>query len=235
MLKILFLDFDGVLFDTVDEAYEVCIKTDFYINKRFSITSKTDFKKYRPYVGPAWNYYYVMEAIINDIDISKYLPFKINNKTIEFENSFFNSRDKLKTNNYFEWLQLNKKYNFLDMLKKEIIDTNVIIYIITTKDKNTVQNILKAFNVNFIEDKNILGKEIFNKFGTKKNIIENILGKYINDKAIFIDDLYEHLEPCKGINNLKLIQANWGYVHDNEKSPYLLNEHETIEKLKGKI
>ena len=68
-----------------------------------------------------------------------------------------------------------------------------------------------------------------------KHIIENILGKYINDKAIFIDDLYEHLEPCKGINNLKLIQANWGYVHDNEKSPYLLNEHETIEKLKGKI
>lgn len=94
-----------------------------------------------------------MEAIINDIDISKYLPFKINNKTIEFENSFFNSRDKMKTNNYFEWLQLNKKYNFLDMLKKEIIDTNVIIYIITTKDKNTVQNILKAFNVNFIKIK----------------------------------------------------------------------------------
>lgn len=54
MLKILFLDFDGVLFDTVDEAYEVCIKTDFYINKTFSITSKTDFKKYRPYVGPAY-------------------------------------------------------------------------------------------------------------------------------------------------------------------------------------
>jgi len=231
MKKILFLDFDGVLFDTVEEAYQVAINTKIYKNRKLPLNSLDKFRKYRCLVGPAWNYYYVMEAIFNETKLKNSTTFIESNDTKEFEKDFFESRKDLKLSNYKFWLNLNKQYLFLEKLQKIEKSLDILIYIITTKDKQTVQDLLNEFKIDFINDDFILGKDSFNKYDSKKNIILQILNE--NDyKALFIDDLHEHLKLCEGIENLQLIQADWGYINEVNSSQYLYNINEAINAIK---
>jgi hypothetical protein len=228
MDKILFLDFDGVLFDTVDEAYRVCVHTKKFGNAVLPPQSLSLFRKYRPAVGPAWNYYFVMNAIINEESL-KSICFEYTDAAKEFEEDFFETRKKLKGDNYKNWLRLNKKYSFLEELDK-IVDITLQVYVITTKDKQTVEDLLKEYGINFIGGESILGKEQFHTYGSKKEIILNILSQK-RYKAIFIDDLYSHLQPCEEIKNLQLIQAEWGYIDENNRSEYLNDMDKTLSSI----
>lgn len=227
MRKILFLDFDGVLFDTVEEAYQVAINTKIYKNMKLPSNSLDKFRKYRCLVGPAWNYFYVMKAIFDETELGNGTIFVETNDAKEFEKDFFESRKDLKLSNYKFWLNLNKQYLFLEKLQKIEKSLDILIYIITTKDKQTVQDLLNEFKIDFIKSDFILGKDSFNQYGSKKNIILQVL-KEDDYKAIFIDDLYEHLKLCEEIENLQLIQADWGYIDEFNCSQYLSNINETI-------
>jgi len=228
MKKILFLDFDGVLFDTVEEAYQVCINTDRYKNINLPTHSLKLFKRFRPLVGPAWNYLYIMEAILYNLRVEDNSTFKYTKEAIEFEKDFFNTRKVLKTKNYQLWLKSNKKYSFLDGLEDLQKSLNFVVYIITTKDRQTVIDLLNEYNIKFIDSNKILGKDSFNQYGSKKDIILNILSSENNYKAIFIDDLYEHLKLCRDIQNLNLIQASWGYCDIFHNSKYLYSAKEAL-------
>jgi hypothetical protein len=230
MEKILFLDFDGVLFDTVYEAYNVAINTKSYKSISLSLNNFEKFSKYRSLVGPAWNYFYIMQSIKNNLLLQDNYIFKNTLESKEFEIDFFNSRKCLKEQNYKEWLSLNKKYIFLDKLEKIMEELNICVYIITTKDKQTVEDLLIANNIKFINSKFIFGKDMFNKYGTKSNIISNIL-QAKTYKAIFIDDLYLHLKLCENINNLQLIQADWGYINKKDSLKYLTSINNTLDAI----
>jgi len=227
MEKILFLDFDGVLFDTASEAYQVCIHTEAFKNIKLPPNSLETFFLYRAMIGPAWNYYYIMNAIIKSKKCSK-LDFKESISSKKFENDFFSTRQKLKKNNYLEWLSLNQAYTFVERLKLSI-SSNLDIYIITTKDKQTVKDLLDAHKIQYINHNNIFGKESFNLFGSKREIILNILGDR-EYKAIFVDDLSTHLEKCENIKNLQCIQAGWGYI--DYRSKYICTQMEVLKKIK---
>ncbi len=229
MERILFLDFDGVLFDTVDEAYQVCINTQTFRNCIFPNNSLELFRTYRTLVGPAWNYYYVMKAIIDNLSLENTTSFIEKKETKEFEQDFFLTRKELKKD-YINWLQYNKKYSFINRLEDISLKKDYFIYIITTKDKQTVEDLLKEHNIGFIKSEYILGKDSFNSFGSKREIILNVL-KNKTYKALFIDDLYSHLKLCEGIEDLTLVQADWGYVDSNNRSQYLKNEDETLEMI----
>nr|WP_315004360.1 hypothetical protein [uncultured Campylobacter sp.] len=210
-MRFLFLDFDGVLFDTASEAYEVCRSTPSFSSQKFGKNQYTEFFKFRPLVGPAWNYYFVMRAIAdNDKEL---LAFDYNDEAKKFEKDFFQTREKLKVNNYEGWLALNRPYPFLSELSS--MKLNWQIFIVTTKDSKTVLDLAKRFNIQFIDNDNILGADIFAKFNSKANIINSILKD--DDRGIFIDDSEIHLKKCEHIKGLKLLQPDWGYVKNDSK------------------
>ncbi len=229
MKKILFLDFDGVLVDTVDEAYKVCINTKRFKDIVLPKNSLEIFRKYRALIGPAWNYFYVMNSIVNKTHLKTGFIFQKNKEALEFEKDFFETRVSLKNTNYKDWLTFNEQYPFLTELAKLEKNIDLTTYIITTKDKQTVIDLLRQYNINFIDKNRIYGKDIFNTLGSKKDIISNILSSIDdNYSAIFIDDLAEHLNNCSNIKELKLIQADWGYVDVNSKSSKLYNMKDTL-------
>jgi hypothetical protein len=168
-----------------------------------------------------------MKAIYDETELENGTIFVETNDTKEFEKDFFGSRKDLKLSNYKFWLNLNKQYLFLEKLQKIEKSLDIFIYIITTKDKQTVQDLLNEFKIDFINSDFILGKDSFNQYGSKKNIILQVL-KEDDYKAIFVDDSYEHLKLCEGIENLQLIQADWGYIDKVNCSQYLSNIDETI-------
>ena len=65
MSKVLILDFDGVIVDSIDECFErssdayKCLNDEFYVSSYY----KKLFYKYRYLVGPASHFVYLFDAI----------------------------------------------------------------------------------------------------------------------------------------------------------------------------
>lgn len=226
--NLLFLDFDGVLFDTLREAYVVAVLTYGKYKSMNDIDFNSDhykkFKKLRYLISPAWNYKYLLDCLEEEsMDIlsikKQYLHLIKKAKEAEyngFENLFFNKRNILKNEHYEYWIRLNAPFSFLNEISRIIYNNPKNIYIITTKDKQTVLKLLNLENI-FIVGNHIFDKDDYKKFGSKKNIIKTILGEN-TDEAIFIDDSDTHINDCESIKNLHCLQPNWGYVSLESKT-----------------
>ncbi len=216
----IFLDFDGVLFDTVREAYAVAVISSGRYNSIDEIDFETEhyqnFKRLRYLISPAWNYKYLLEEleVNNDINLIKnnFLN-SISNASKEdyeeFENSFFSTRNYLRKNHYEKWFRLNVPFYFLSEVEFLFYEYKHLVYIVTTKDKATVLKLLSLEGVEFDETR-VFDKEDYEKLGSKKSIIESLIPQ--ETQSIFIDDSDKHIQDCSQIIGLKCFQPDWGYV-----------------------
>jgi len=237
--KGIFLDLDGVLFDTAKEAYCLCALT---LNRarspkevNFSSRHFKIFEKYRFLINCAADYYYLMKNIDEKIDritIDVREEFeKLRTVALpeacEFEKNFLAKRRYVKDNHYADWISLNAPYAFLSKVRSLIKKNKDKFFVITTKDEETVLKLLEINGVEFLK-KNILGRKAFRKFGSKGKIIRFIKDKHKMRRSIFVDDSKEHLSSCADINGLKLVHAGWGYVASEDKS---FNQTEVIAEI----
>lgn len=220
----IFLDFDGVLFDTVKEAYVTCLFCTGKVNTYSEVDYKSNefkiFKKYRYLITKAWNYFYLLK-IIDSADYNKkagvenkYLAYIAKAQSLEykeFEQKFLEAREYLKAKHEEFWLTLNIPYSFLSNVSSFINKYPDNFFIVTTKDDDTVSKLLKA-NKQAFNIKNIYGRNYFYKFKTKKAVIRNIMKEYVIKKALFIDDSIFHVSECDSLDGLKNLQPKWGYV-----------------------
>lgn len=241
MNKIIFFDFDGVFFNTLDESFIVAYESFFDINSNCNINIDRvfydKFKAYRYLIGPAWNYYYLFKSIASgEVGVEKKYHDLLKSSSYSdymfFENKFFETREKLKNSNYDNWLKLNIPYDFFyKMNELKNVDKNNL-FIVTTKDEETVKKILKIYDCTFIINKNILGKKYFEKYKSKAAIISEIINDFDKCDALFVDDLKEHLSLCENIKGLTLLQANWGYINKTDLYQNNLNIDLMIEQIK---
>jgi len=223
--NLIFLDFDGVLFDTVREAYAMATLA----SKKYCTLEEIDyntnhyknFRSLRYLVSPAWNYKYLLESLENASDIieikNSFLEkIKTSSQSdyIKFEETFFNIRRKIRKENFLEWMHLNIPFPFLGKITKLIHDNKDKIYIVTTKDKETVLKLLDMENI-FFDKNHVFDNTDYAKYGNKKDIIKSIVKDQVDRKYVFIDDSYKHINDCLGINNLKCFQPEWGYVGED--------------------
>lgn len=220
---VLILDFDGVLFDTVYEAYAVASLAIKAVDSLSDLSWGDEwslFHKFRYLVGPAWNYLPLFKAIrkVDEVveeqvaDLYGEYCSTIDEKEREyFEKRFFAARSELKKHHYKEWLSLNKAYPFLHALQKLGVDELLQVYIVTTKDRETVLDLLCLEGWDFSPD-NIYDRNSFNMYGSKGEIIKFLLSDVKRD-ALFIDDHCEHLASASGIGitGLSTVLAAWGY------------------------
>jgi hypothetical protein len=230
----IFLDFDGVLFDTVREAYAIAVISSGKYASIDEIDFETkhyqDFKKLRYLISPAWNYKYLLEELEKNQDINttknNFLNI-ISNASKEdyekFENNFFNTRNYLRKNHYKKWFRLNVPFPFLSEIEFLFYEYKHLVYIVTTKDKGTVLKLLSLEGIEFQEAR-VFDKEDYENFGSKKSIIESLILQ--NTQNVFIDDSDKHIQDCSQIVSLKCFQPDWGYV-GLESQTY---NHKTIVK-----
>lgn len=215
----LFLDFDGVLFDTVKEAYVVNQFTT-GVSERisdidFDSSHYARFKSLRYLIGPASDYYYLNLLLKNhetdDVEL-QFRSLKLHSKTAskEFQQDFFHQREKIKNTEYAEWLKLNTPFPFFLDIRELMAEYSNDIAIVSTKDKNTIKDILEINGVFLLPE--IFGALDYDHYGTKRQLILSIIEKESIKSALFIDDSAQHLKDCSGISNLKLAQPSWGYL-----------------------
>ena len=168
----LFLDFDGVLFDTWQEAFFVAKATTELLEHGTVELDKIWFSTYakdekdlfyhtRTCIGPAWNYFFLMDYLkfgaetllkANGLELTRAWVIRETTSQIlrgptesarQFERGFFEVRKKVRENFFEIWRGLNSPFPFLDeLVKLKKKLPNVNISIISTKDRQTIETLL---------------------------------------------------------------------------------------------
>ena len=225
---VVFLDFDGVIFDSAKEAYAIAMLATQKVRTLSEVDLTSEhaqrFLRQRYLIGPAWNYYYLLEAIEenNDKLFDKYLPDEAGAEAKAFQSAFFATRQVIRNHFWVQWLALNDIYDgarfFIDLLNE---NNNVVI--LTTKDAGTVKALLDVNGVS--RDVDIFDTKSYEKFGCKSYFIDDYIKKNNIRKAIFIDDSSKYISKCSWVDKLITVQARWGYVSPDD---YKDNKNEVI-------
>jgi phosphoglycolate phosphatase-like HAD superfamily hydrolase len=222
--KAVFLDFDGVLFDTVKEAYCVAMLASGIARSTDEIDFTSEhyrkFRRHRFLITRAADYYYLLKAMDGmgnaEAEYNASIGSEPKNEN-KFVRKYFAKRNYLKTDNISYWLSLNTPYDFLRYIKTIIKRNPGIFFIITTKDKKTVIELLKTEQVKFY-NRNIFELNAKNRPGTKGDVIRAIYDRYSMKEGLYVDDSKYHLAQASGIPGLRAIHAGWGYTSGKEKT-----------------
>lgn len=221
--RILILDFDGVICDSIKECLSVAYNTYLKVKKqsykpslklRIPYHFKQSFLDNRYLVRPAREYFVLFksfedssETVLSEKRFRALL--KINAKACDnFEREFFKTRDYLRSASRGEWLMLNKVY---PGVKQNIgkLKRFFKIYICTTKDRKSVKMILEKSKIKFSEKK-IFSRE--NKL-SKPSAAEYICRiNHCKPKDVyFLDDNIIYLNELAHFGARSCL-ARWGYL-----------------------
>ena len=217
---IVFIDFDGVLCDSVKEAYLLSR----YAYYDIDVHSPIDLKLYQKFannrylISNSWQYYYLMYildkfALLDSKNIQ--IEFKKiatkSNDSDNFNIKFLIKRKELIEKDFDFWNSLESPTLFMNKLSKILNNTKKCTFsILSTKNKNAIITKFNQWKIQFnplyIYDKQDLHDD------TKGNFILN----YLNSnkcfyKAILIDDNEDNINSCKNIKNIFPILTSWGY------------------------
>ena len=236
--KTIFLDFDGVLFDSAKESYLLAR----YVSDGISPFDEIDIKDYAEYmkhrylVANSWQYYYLMtllrdESIKNSDEFEEKYIQLTTNRNITSDNAFdvkFQGMRKTLINEHYEfWRKLETPFPFFYKIKK--LDNTENIFIVSTKNKEAIIRKCKEYDFNLVSD-NIVGKETLKNYPSKQDFLQKFMNKNGIKDAVFVEDNENNLNLCKNIKNLKLCLAGWGYVSPRAKG---MTEEEIISVIKG--
>jgi len=229
--SVVFLDFDGVVFDSAKEAYAIAMLTTQRIKRLDELNLDSEharkFLSQRYLIGPAWNYYYLLKAIDDNQEhnFDSILPDEAGFEAKQFQNSFFATRQVIRNNFWDDWLTLNELYSGSEAFV-DLINQNLNIVILTTKDSETVQALLDMSGLKRHVD--IFDSKSYEQFGCKSFFMDDYIKKNNIKRALFVDDSKKHLDKSNWVENLSSIQARWGYVYPDH---YLNNKNEVINKI----
>lgn len=240
---IIFLDFDGVLCDSVKEAYILSRYAfsgmDIYTPIEHDKYSR--FLKYRYLVSNSWQYYFVMQILeeilfFDNFDVeSKFNALIQNDKDNSsscFNKKFLAKRKELMETNFDFWNSLETETTFLIRLKSILKNTvNCDFAILSTKNKEAIISKFNfwniKFNPNFIFEKQNLENTTKGEF---INTFMNSHAEYNN--AILIDDNEDNIKSCANIKKLRAYLTSWGYIKNSQNTK---NEDEILNIIKEEL
>jgi len=236
MNKIVALDFDGVICDSIIECALVGFNAyaKLFLQKEVYITAKEElpqiklekFRKLRPYIKKGWEYVIIHKIIEENIDISnwgEYLEFLSKFEGENIECIFYDERMKFKKFDSLKWFEANPIYPpILNSLRK----TEKKLYIVTTKKKEFVLEILKNQEIEIREEKILT--TFSNK--SKKELLQEIAEKECVEvqEIIFVEDNVQSLIDVKDLGTVNYL-AEWGYVNEEQ---LLTAKNENINTIK---
>jgi len=222
--KIIVFDFDGVVCDSTDEcmvtswnAWEEWNQRDNFRTNllRFTKDDRLAFRKVRPRVRGAGEYYILRRAFSEEIDIDSQETYnRLEEQWQEnidpFKTVFFKAREKLRQDDLNAWIDLHPVFNYVIEVIKVLNDQNRL-YIATLKDAKSVRLILENKNINIKEDRLLDQSQVKSKL----QALDKFRKQLVCDKQdmIFIDDNITHLlEPSNAKYTVFL--TTWGEVLD---------------------
>ncbi len=231
--KILFLDFDGVLFDTLREVYLVS-RYQYLGIPFFDEVDEENYKLYYKYkflIYNIWMFYYFNPLIFNKVKEENIVSLFENallkrnkQKEEEFCEDFLKIREDLIKNHNEFWQNLEKPYEFFFGIKRLYEDKKIDFVVASKKNKSSIIKRLSFYGLNIDESK-IFAREALSNYPTKADFMDEYMRLNGYSSALFVDDNIHNILPCEKYKNIKTILALWGNTAPNSVG---FNEQEAL-------
>ncbi|MTJ11692.1 HAD family hydrolase [Anabaena sp. UHCC 0187] len=229
---ILALDFDGVVCDGLIEYFEVAWRTYCQIWSPAKDTPPDDlalrFYRLRPVIETGWEMPVLIKALIEGFSDDQILQSwtSITPQILAVDNleakavstKLDHLRDEWIQTDLNGWLSLHKFYPGVIERLKITLESEVQLYIVTTKEGRFVKQLLQQEGVN-LPPENIFGKEVKRpKYETLHELIEKANTQTVS--LWFVEDRLKTLQLVQqqsDLNHVKLFLADWGYNTQPER------------------
>jgi phosphoglycolate phosphatase-like HAD superfamily hydrolase len=224
------LDFDGVICNGMPEYLATSWETYCIIwqvaNKEMPDGLSDRFTKYRPLIETGWEMPVLIRALvldIPDVEISQkwsdvrqriLAENNLNSQEVAFKLDSF--RDEWIARDLESWLVLHTFYPGIVEQLKAVLQTEIKLVIITTKEGRFVSKILQKSGIN-LDRKYIFGKE---QNQPKAKTLKQLLALKPDEKIWFIEDRWQTLQKIAvdpDLLGVKLSLADWGYNTEAER------------------
>jgi hypothetical protein len=205
MRPLILLDFDGVLFNSAYEAYQVCEHMAKGNTRYRHDLSFDEFMSFRAQLTDAWQFcrLYQKDRVLRDISrLNEIVP---DQSDWSFAERFFAARAEMIKDP--EWAKLMSPYPFFYQLRPFLLQYQQTFKILSTRNKASIQRTLEFFEADGIE---VYGQEDIREYGSKLGVAKHHRWLENGDYVVYIDDMNSHLEPFENEVNLCL-HAGWGY------------------------
>jgi phosphoglycolate phosphatase-like HAD superfamily hydrolase len=213
---LLFLDFDGVLCDSLPETLvSSWIAYHSFIRHDQPDAMPADFMKHfsllRPFIRSGEDYLLLQDLITRNLTIGsqpefdRHLSEAGQEQMARYKEIFYRARQDLLERDPEFWFSLNPVF---PPLRRALTrnSPNGRIFILSTKRREFIMKILEANTIDFLTA-NVIDSGNENKAG----IISGLLDQAKAAKAHFIDDQLSHLQGVPD-ERIELYLAAWGYV-----------------------
>ena len=219
MHLLIFLDFDGVICDSIDE----CLVSSWYgyyhlYKKQQPVTVppilKERFLRLRPFIRNGEDYMVIQELLAGDIRINNQLDFDRQLETAGkqklelFKTFFYKARTYYLKEQPEYWFSLNPIYGHLKS-KLIALCTSPFFYILSTKKTDFIVEILKNNGITMSRE-----RIIYSAAQHKLSLIGAILDKKnAASRALLLDDQIEHLSGNRD-PRIQTFLCLWGYIKE---------------------
>ena len=205
MRLLIMLDFDGVLFNSAYEAYQVCElvarnNSDLRVGVNFE-----EFMEFRSRLTDAWqfNRLYSKKSALKDFSLLAAIEPEKQDWT--FSENFFAARADLMKDK--DWAKLMSPYPFFYQMKSLINVHPNLFKILSTRNEDSISRTLDFYGVTGV---GVFGQKAIRERGSKLEVA--LSQQWLGDSiySVYIDDMNAHLEPFEDQVDLCL-HAGWGY------------------------
>jgi len=247
-MKIIALDFDGVICDSAREMASTSLKAaqTLYGGKtpmQMPENFVDQFTTLRPLIKTGYESIFLTILILRGIENNQIISeFKSLADEILREHStnsddlnhlFASVRDNWIATDVNGWLNLHEFYSEMIDNLKLMIDSDSTIFIITTKEKRFAKKLLDTRQI-AIPAPHIFGL----KEGSKINVLTQLVNRpeYANVPFIFIEDRLETLLNVSAeddLHHVQLLLADWGYNSEHDRVAALKHSRISLLSLKN--
>lgn len=210
----LFLDFDGVLCDSINECY-VSSWLAFYRNgeqpKAISLAERRLFDSYRPFIRRGADYLLLQHCVRNGITLASQKDFDDQiarmgeGRMADYDGLFYEVRRELLDKNRPYWLALNPPFSAV-LPPLRLVASNPLVHIISTKRADYIFEIVRSWGLAWpLERIYCSGTE------DKEDYLRTCLDGQEMEEGILVDDQIDHLTRIKD-RRIRSYLASWGYV-----------------------
>jgi len=213
--RLFFLDFDGVICDSLSECYEVSRVAYYGLHLEAAVPGPSEedertFRRLRPYVRRGGDYLFIQQCLHLKIAIASQVDFDaVATKTPglddRYHELFYRARRELLASDPGRWFLLNPLYpGMKDLLSRLARDGGALV--LSTKEADFIAKILE-FN-GLVWPYGCIycsGKE------RKLAFIDRVMDELGADRAVFVDDQVDHFKGGS-VHSVRCLLADWGYV-----------------------
>ncbi|MDG6079364.1 hypothetical protein E3U23_09180 [Erythrobacter litoralis] len=214
------LDFDGVLFNSAYEAFQVSRRAIAGEGDAFrQDVDYQEFLSYRAVVTDAWQYNRLFGSHCQ-VPREALRLVEPNAEDWAFAKKFFAARAEMMKES--DWAKSMPPYDFFLRLKPLLLEHPDRFAILSTRNKQSIEQTMQFHDADILP---IFGQESIREHGSKLEVAKAQgwleKGKYL---TVYLDDMNSHLEPFEGVVHLPL-HADWGYDRNTVGS---LSDHQVM-------